>query len=266
MLDSARHRTPAPEDREDVKSSEEKQFGNLRRLAGKAITRYGLVGPGDRVALGLSGGVDSLALLELLARRRRYLPFTYDLVAIHVNVRSIPYEIDRAWTQGFCDDLGVPFLWRDLDVDFEGYGKPSPCFLCSRARRRELFTVAREHGCNRLALGHHQDDAVQTLLLNMVYNSAMSAMPPRLSMFDGTLDIIRPFILVPEKQIKAYARVRAYPAQKALCPYGDASRRAGMKEIVRQLEGMHRKARRNIFHAMSNIQKEYLPPAADEDS
>ncbi len=236
-----------------------KYYTTIRKQVGLAINRYSLIADGDRVAVALSGGKDSLLLLEALAVRRKYIPITYELFALHVDAAGVPSKADPGYLAGFCEELGVPLSVRHISVDLAGDGKTSPCFLCARARRKQLFLMTRELGCNRLAFGHHMDDAIETLFLNMVYNGSMSAMPPRLSMFNGEFDIIRPLILLPEKEIVRYAKRREYSLQKEPCPHGVVSRRAEIKEHIRALEKLHRKAKKNMFGAMGNVHTEYLP-------
>ena len=149
---------------------------------------------------------------------------------------------------------------RAIEVDLTRDPKKTVCFVCAWHRRKELFRAVKELGCNRLALGHHMDDALETLFLNMTFNGSISSMPPKLAMFGGEFDIIRPLILLQEKEILKYARIRGFPVEKSHCPYGDTTRRADMKRLIGELTKMNGKAKRNLFAAMSNIHKEYLPP------
>ncbi len=232
----------------------------IQKTVGLAVNRYGLIGAGDRIAVGISGGKDSIVLLETLALRRKWIPIHYDICALHINVKDITPELDRDYYEGFCSDLDISFHCRSIEVDLARDPNKTVCFVCAWHRRRELFNLVKELGCNRLALGHHMDDALETLFLNMTFNGSLSSMPPKLSMFNGEFDIIRPLILLNEKQVERYARIRGFQIDASRCPYGDKTRRADMKRVIGELAQMSRKAKKNIFAAMSNIHREYLPP------
>jgi tRNA 2-thiocytidine biosynthesis protein TtcA len=241
-------------------ASDEKYLHRVRKTAGLAVNRYGMIGAGERVAVGVSGGKDSIVLLEALALRRRWLPIHYDLFAIHISVKNITPDLDREYYERFCDEIGVSFHYRSVEVDLDRDPGKAVCFVCSWHRRKELFTLTRKLGCARLALGHHMDDALETLLMNMTFNGTMSSMPPRLPMFGGEFDIIRPLILLTEKEVERYARIRGFPVEQGRCAFGEATRRAEMKRIIGELSRMGRRVKRNLFAAMSNIHQEYLPP------
>jgi tRNA 2-thiocytidine biosynthesis protein TtcA len=240
--------------------SNSKYFLRVQKAVGRAINHYEMISAGERVAVGVSGGKDSIVLLETLALRRKRIPIHYELFALHVNVKNITPVVDRAFYENLCRELDVEFHHHTIEADLSRDPKKTVCFVCAWHRRKELFRMAGNLGCTRLALGHHMDDAIETLFLNMAFNGSISSTPPRLSMFEGEFDIIRPLILLTEGEIDRYARLSRFPALQTQCPYGQATRRADMKRIVSELVRMNRKARRNIFAAMSNIHEEYLPP------
>ncbi|MBN1498272.1 MAG: tRNA 2-thiocytidine(32) synthetase TtcA [Spirochaetes bacterium] len=244
-------------------STESRYLLQTQKTVGRAINRYGLIRAGDRIAAGLSGGKDSIVLLETLALRRRWIPIHYDLHAIHICVKNITPVFDREYYERFCAELDIAFHLRTIEVDLTRDPSKTVCFVCAWHRRKELFRAVNELGCNRLALGHHMDDALETLLLNMTFNGSISSMPPRLPMFGGEFDIIRPLILLQEKQVERYARIRGFPVGKESCPYSDSTRRADMKRLIGELTKMNVKAKKNLFAAMSNIHEEYLPPKDD---
>jgi tRNA 2-thiocytidine biosynthesis protein TtcA len=242
--------------------SEKKYLVNVRRIVGKAINRYGLIQGGDRVAIPVSGGKDSFVLLETLCERRRYIPVDYEIIAVHVTVANNPYEIHYEFFQSLCKTLGVPLHFLEISFD-NNVSDISPCFLCSWHRRKALFRFAAAHRCNRLALGHHKDDAIETLLMNMIHQGTISSMPPKLSMFKGEFDIIRPLLLLSEYEVGRYARIRQFPGMKIPCAYGETNRRTEIKRMLQQIYRMNRKARDNIFRSMSNIHGGYLPSGGD---
>ncbi len=244
---------------EDREKKRGKQFRKISNKVGKAILENGMISEGDRVLVGLSGGKDSMILLESLADRRKHFPFDFRLYAIHVSAVNIGYKMDTTFLQDFCDSLDVPLSMEEIEVDLEVDPKKAPCFICSWNRRKRIFEKSKELDCNRVALGHHKDDAVQTLLLNMIYHGSISSLPQKLSMFEGRIELIRPLLYIPEKELTDYATLRGFGKQEKSCPYDDTTSRESVKELIRHLDKLNRNARRNIFRSMDNIFDEYLP-------
>jgi tRNA 2-thiocytidine biosynthesis protein TtcA len=236
-----------------------KQFDKISKKVGKMLNEHQLIAAGDRVLVGLSGGKDSMILLEALADRRKHLPFDFQLFAVHVSATNIGYEMDTVYLQEFCAELNIPLHLEEIEVDLTVDPKKSPCFICSWNRRKRIFELSKELDCNKVALGHHKDDAIQTVLLNMIFHGSYSSLPQKLSMFEGRIRLIRPLLFIPEKELTYYATLRSFKKQEKSCPYDDATRRESIKEIIRQLDRLNRNARRNIFNAMDNIYEDYLP-------
>lgn len=229
------------------------------RKAGKAIYDYGLIEENDRILVGVSGGKDSLALLEVLALRARDKKHRYEVMAAHIAVENVAYEVDEVYIREFCDRLGVRLEHRTIMPEVrEESGKPA-CFVCSWNRRKTLFEIARDFGYNKLALGHHRDDAVESLLMSMMFNGTIASMPPKLSMFGGEFTLIRPFIYLSDEETARYAAYRCFRQQKKQCPYERATSREAVSRIIREMEALSPHVRSNLFAAMSNIQNEYLP-------
>ena len=134
-----------------------------------------------------------------------------------------------------------------------------PCFLCSWYRRKVLFDTAQELGCNKIALGHHKDDIVETLLMNLIYQGAFATMPPLLQMEKMPLQVIRPLCLLEEKDLRRYAELREYPRQTKLCPFEKASSRAEVKDLLAALERLNPNVRDSMWGAMENVKTDYLP-------
>lgn len=231
----------------------------LERLLLKAIEEYRLIEENDRILIGLSGGKDSLALLDLLGHRMRIYKPRFSLVAAHISMNNVAYESDFSYLQQQTEALGIPFVNRETAFDASTDRRKSPCFLCSWYRRKALFDTAKEHGCNKIALGHHQDDILHTLLMNLTFQGSFSTMPPKLRMSKFDMTIIRPMCLISEKQIQELARIKAFRPQKRRCPYEHSSNRPGMKSILQQLEQMNPQARYSLWRSMTHIQPEYLP-------
>ena len=245
-------------------TEEEKMLRRIDKRFSKGVVEYGLIEDGDKILIGLSGGKDSLALVELLARRVRVYKPRFSVVAVHVVMKNIPYQSDVDYLteeelMQFVQLWGVPFVLFETEFDATTDTRKSPCFLCSWNRRKALFTVAKEQGCNKIALGHHMDDILETLLMNITYQGAFSSMPPRLVMKKFDMTIIRPMCLVHEADLMELAQVRGYRKQVKNCPYESQSSRSAMKGILKQLEEMNPEARYSLWGSMTNVQEELLP-------
>ncbi len=247
-------------DRRDSLTKKEKVFlSNTRKRVGKAVHKYGLIEPGDRVLVAVSGGKDSLFLLDALGTQRKYFPFDFELMAIHVEVTDKPYAIDTDYLEYLCDLHDVELHYRQLATgDIEASGK-SPCFLCSWQRRKVLFQAVEELAYPKLALGHHMDDAIETLLMNMTCHANISSLPPQLKMFEDKVTLIRPLLLTEERNITAYENIIGFPKELSNCPFEEVGNRYAVTKIIADLEKLNKNARVNLLRSMSNIDLDYLP-------
>lgn len=245
-------------------TEEAKLMRRIEQRFMKGIVQYGLIEEGDKILVGLSGGKDSLALLELLTRRSRIYKPRFSVVAVHVVMTNIAYESDMDYLRTYAEGLGVPFVRYETSFDPSTDNRKSPCFLCSWNRRKALFTVAKEQGCNKIALGHHMDDILETLLMNMTFQGAFSTMPPRLVMRKFDMTIIRPMCLVHESDLVEMAALRGYRKQIKNCPYEKDSHRSEMKDVLKRLEAMNPEARFSLWSSMNNVQADLLPVEVGE--
>ena len=241
-------------------------MARIERRFSKGLREYALVEEGDRILIGLSGGKDSMALVELLGRKARIFKPRFSVVAAHVVMKNIPYSSDRAYLESHCRQWEVEYAECETQFDASTDSRKSPCFLCSWNRRKALFTLAKQMGCNKIALGHHMDDILETLLMNMTYQGAFSAMPPKLVMRKFDMTIIRPLCLVHEEDLRLMAGLRQYREQAKRCPYEHLSGRSGMKDVLRTLEAMNPEARYSLWASMTNVQTELLPQKGGEGS
>lgn len=229
----------------------------------KACADYGLIADGDHILVGLSGGKDSLALVEFLGKRAQVYVPNFKVTAVHVRVKERDYHSDLSYLEDFCARVRVPFIVRDTEIGDEAKGERQeakhPCFLCSWYRRKALFDVAKELGCNKIALGHHKDDLVETLLMNLIFQGSIATIPPLLRMDKMPIEMIRPLCLIEEKDIQHYAELSGYEKQVKLCPLEKVSNRAEVKQLLTQLEALTPNVRDSIWGAMENIKAEYLP-------
>ena len=226
----------------------------------KACADYGLIADGDHVLVGLSGGKDSLALVELLGKRAQIFVPRFRVTALHVRVRERAYLSDMSALEKFCQAFGVSLIVKDTEItEKPARGEKDSCFLCAWYRRKVLFETAQELGCNKIALGHHKDDIVETLLMNLVFQGAFATMPPCLPMEKMPIQIIRPLCLIEEKDLVRYAELQAYPKQTRLCPFEKESSRAEVKQLLTTLERLNPNVRDSLWGAMQNIKPDYLP-------
>jgi len=238
----------------------------LRGMVGRAIADFGMIEEGDRVMVCLSGGKDSYTLLDMLLSLQRAAPVRFELAAVNLDQKQpgFPAQVLPAWLEA----LGVPYTVIEQDtysvvrrVIPEG---KTQCGLCSRLRRGALYRHARENGFNKLALGHHRDDIVETLFLNMFHGGRLKAMPPKLRSDDGRCVVIRPLCYVPEREIERYARARAFPIIP--CTLCGSQPNLQREAIARMLDGWEREHPGRvdaIFTAMCNVSVSHLAdPAA----
>ena len=229
----------------------------------KAMATYHLIEDDDHILVGLSGGKDSLLLLELLSRRSQISHPRFKVEALHVRMENIHYETDTSYLQQFCDTLGVTLHVKTTSFDTHVISsevemtakdkrrQKQPCFLCSWNRRKQMFNLAQELGCNKIALGHHQDDLLHTALMNLTFQGRFDTMPALLKMRKMPLAIIRPLCMIEENDIKNYAALKGYQKQQKLCPYETNSHRANIKEIYNAIERMNPEARYSMWNALN---------------
>ena len=230
----------------------------------KAMATYHLIEDDDHILVGLSGGKDSLLLLELLAKRAKIDHPRFSVEALHVRMENIHYATDTSYLQQFCDDLGVKLHVRTTRFEMgeetiknarDARRQKQPCFLCSWMRRKELFNLAQELGCNKIALGHHQDDLIHTALMNLTFQGRFDTMPARLKMKKMPLEIIRPLCIIEEQDIKTYAELQGYQKQQKLCPYETDSHRTDIKRLYNDIEQLNPEARYSIWRALNTDNK-----------
>lgn len=236
-------------------------ISKLTRRFRQASKEYGLLEDGDHILVGLSGGKDSLALTELLGKQAQIYKPAIRVTAVYVSVENIGYQADIEYLRDFCEAVRVPFvhkITRYEELPAEHKNK-NHCFLCSWYRRKALFDVAQELGCNKIAFGHHRDDILQTLLMNMIFGGNISTMPPKLQLDKMPLQIIRPLCLIDESDIAEYAAESGYRKQVKNCPFEYESTRSDAKEILEKLCQLNPEAKDSLWAAMTNIKTNYLP-------
>lgn len=233
----------------------------LLREVGRAIGDHALIESGDRILVAVSGGKDSYGLLVLLRDLQRRAPVAFDLVAVHLDQGHPGY--DGAPLAAWLRDEGVPhrILREDtysIVTDKIPEGK-TYCSLCSRLRRGVLYRVADQLGCNKIALGHHREDALETLLLNLFFSGKLAAMPARLVSDDGRHVVIRPLIYCAEADLAELAEARRFPILPCnLCGSQAEAQRRQMKALIAQLEERHPTIRASMLAALGNVVPSHL--------
>ena len=241
-------------------TEQELLFKKINERFIKAFVAFQLLQDDDHVLVGLSGGKDSMLLTELLAHRSRICHPRFQVEAVHVRMEDIPYATDTDHLRHFCDGLDIPLHIVTTTSSIgtsdshDQHPKP-PCFLCSWQRRKQLFNLAQELGCNKLALGHHQDDLLHTALMNLLYQGRFGTMPARLRMKKMPLQIVRPLCMVPEKLIAQYAQLRHYEQQKQRCPYEHETNRTRARHLFEEAEKQNPEVRFSLWSALTRDNK-----------
>lgn len=233
----------------------------LCRQVGQAISDYNMIEAGDRVMVCLSGGKDSYALLDVLMKLQQRAPVRFELVAVNLDQKQpgFPAEV----LPNYLSKLGIPFHIETQDT-YSIVKKVIPegktmCSLCSRLRRGILYRVARELGCNKIALGHHRDDILQTLLLNMFFGAKLKGMPAKLVSDNGEFMVIRPLAYVAEKDLIRWAQVREFPIIPCtLCGSQENLQRQNMKEMLKDWEKRFPGRVDNMLTALQNVVPSHL--------
>ncbi len=237
-------------------------LGRVRRGLGRALADYRMTVDGDTLLLALSGGKDSAALLHIMQTRKKRIPVDYTLVPVHISLgeNEDRHRIERLNELTAALGLELKVLESDIALRLEQRNLPeSPCFHCSRWKRKLLFDYAAEKKITKIAFGHHRDDILETALLNLFYGSSFSTMRPHQLLFSGRLTIIRPLAYLDEKDVVAYCRHYALPVDSPPCRFQkNNGRREAMKALLAGLERDNPKVRTSLFHALRNVRSEYL--------
>ena len=253
----------APEKPEKEKAPQASR--RLRRLMGKTIADYDLISAGDHIMVAVSGGKDSYTLLDLLAAARERAPIDFRLTAVHLDQVQPGYDGStlRAWLEDFSRRTGAGFeiLREDTysTVVAQTREGKAYCAVCSRMRRGVLYTHAERLGCNKIALGHHRDDALETLLMNLFYTGRMQAMPAGYTTDDGRFRVIRPLIECSEADIIEHAAWAAYPILPCnLCGSQDGLRREKMRGLIADMAEDNPHVRAVMLNALRNVHPSHL--------
>jgi tRNA 2-thiocytidine biosynthesis protein TtcA len=238
-----------------------KLFHHLKKWLELAIMDYAMIEEGDRVLVGVSGGADSLALLDLLNASMVFVP-RFSIFAANIDMGFDPSYRDYDLLETYLKDNNYTYVMEKTDIgplSHGDYNRKNPCYLCSRLRRKRIFQIADENKCNKIALAHHKDDIIETLLINLFYGREICTMMPKQEIFQGSMHIIRPFAYTEEKLIKKYVKEREFPIIENKCATSKTSKRVYIKKLLQELEKDNKDIRENIYKALRHVKVDYLP-------
>ena len=237
----------------------QKELQKILSRVRAAVERYEMIEDGDVIAVGISGGKDSLTMLYALAALKEFLPKKFDLVAVQIDMGFDASPLIAAPKNGhdgvraLCDSLGVKYHVKETEIAkviFDIRKESNPCSLCSRMRRGVLTDEAKAIGCNKIALGHHFDDAAETLMLNLFYEGRIGCFRPVTYLSRSDMTVIRPMILTEERMIKSFVKKAALPVEETPCPEDEHTEREEMKTLLHSLDRKHRGIYRRIVGAL----------------
>lgn len=233
-------------------SSYTRELQRMLSYMRRAVDDYEMIEEGDVIAVGVSGGKDSLTLLEGLSELRRFYPKKYKIIALTIDMG---FEgMDFGEIAEFCSRRGIEYKIVRTDIYkiiFDIRKEENPCSLCARMRRGAIHDAAKELGCNKIAFGHHYDDVVETFMLNLFYEGRIGCFSPVTYLSRKDITLIRPMIYMPEKAVREFSKKVTLPVVESTCPADKASERANMKEMLAELEKSNKGLKNRIFGAIA---------------
>lgn len=227
----------------------QKIMGYVRR----AVQEFDLIEKGDKIAVGISGGKDSLVLLSALAGMRRFEAFDYDIVAVTIDPGFNGTQNNYDAVARLCDRLQVPFSLVHTQIGeivFDIRKEPNPCSLCANMRRGALHDAAKAAGCNKLALGHHNDDVIETFMMNLTKEGRIGCFSPKTHLDRKDITVIRPLVFAPESQVSAACKRNNLEVVKSVCPADKTTVRQQTKEFLADMERRDKGVKQRIFSAL----------------
>lgn len=227
----------------------------------KAIEDYNMIEDGDKIAVALSGGKDSICMLMGLKALQRFYPKKFDLIAVSINPGFDFF--DKNFLEKTCKEIGVPLFIEDTNIKeivFDVRKEKNPCSLCANFRRGALNSVAIREGCNKISLGHNEDDVLETFLLNLLYTGSINTFSPMSYMDRSNITLIRPLIYVPEKYIRNFVKRNNISVMNKVCPMDGVSKREDMKDMLNNLKIDIPHIRANLYGAIKRNLKDWKKP------
>ena len=223
----------------------------------QAINDFNMINDNDKIAVGLSGGKDSVTLLHILKNYQKFSPQKFDLIAITLN----PGGVDNSPLHKLCEEIDVPFYEIQTDIAkivFDIRKEKNPCSLCAKLRRGALNDAAMKLGCNKVALGHHKDDAVETFIMTMFYEGRVNCFSPKSYMEKYNLSIIRPMVYIDEYMIRKHVKDNGYPIIKNPCIADGHTKRQEVKELIKNLQGTFPNLKEKLFSSLNNSEQLFI--------
>ncbi len=239
-----------------------KELQRILSYVRRAVDEYSMIEEGDKIAVGVSAGKDSLTLLEAMAALRIFYPKKFELIAITVDMGFEGADFTKI--RHMCERLNVPYIIEKTEIAkiiFDVRKEKNPCSLCAKMRRGVLYEAARREGCQRVALGHHFDDAVETFMLNLFYEGRLGCFSPVSYLSRTDLYMIRPMIYLPEKEVRYFANKRGLPVSKSPCPADGNTEREEMKQLLATLDRENKGLKYRIFGAMQRGEIDGFKPS-----
>ena len=225
----------------------------------KGISKYQLIRDGDKIAVGVSGGKDSVVLLKLLSEYKRFSPEKFDLIAVTVDLNFSDKQTDYTPISALCEELGIEYYVEKTEIGkivFDVRKESNPCALCSKMRKGALNNVAKEKGCNKIALGHHADDMIDTMLLSFLYEGRLSTFAPKSYLDKIGLSLIRPMIMIKESDVISYSKT--LPIVNSCCPANKQTKRERVKDYVKIIAKDVPNVREMMFTALIHPERYHL--------
>lgn len=217
----------------------------------KAIEEYNMINDNDKIAVCLSGGKDSITMLHAFKALQRFYPKKFEIIAVSINPGFDFF--DTEFLQKICDELEIPLFIENnnaKEIVFDIRKEKNPCSLCANLRRGAINSIAKREGCNKIALGHNQDDVLETFMLNLLYTGSIGTFSPVSYMDRSGITLIRPLILTPEKEIKRFIRKNNLDVMNKVCPMDGTSKRESMKELIYNFQKDIPMIKANLFGAI----------------
>lgn len=248
----------------DGGKEENMKLQKLLSLVRQAVDRYGMIEEGDRIAVGVSGGKDSLALLVALKELSRFYPKSFEVYAVSVDLGFD--SADYGELLRFCEKLQVKYSVVRTQIGrivLKERKEKHPCALCAKMRKGALAKEALRMGCNKIAYAHHKDDFVETMLLSLIFQGRFYAFPPVTKFEDTGLTVVRPLMLVEETQVRGFVRACQLPVMQKVCPVDGQTKRAYAKALLGQIQREHPGAKERLFHAVTQGKLSDWPDRVD---
>ena len=227
------------------------QLNNFTSLVRKGVDEYRMIDDGDAVAVGVSGGKDSLLLLHALSLYRKFSHKNFTVTAVTVTLGLEPFDISGI--RALCEELEIPYIVKETQIGeiiFEYRKEKNPCALCAKMRRAVLAKACQESGCNKLALGHHREDVLETLFMSLFYEGRFHTFHPKTLMSRTGITVIRPLVYLPESHVKHMLKTLSLPVVSSPCPANGETKRQEMKELMKKLRAIYPDTSERLLHAL----------------